>query len=185
LGATIRQLITQLRDRSPLPAGTTPIVLGLVINGLSTYGFLVLTHRAVGDEAYGGLAVLWALVYILGPGLFQPLEQELARATAARGSRGEGSAPVLHQAAKVGVIALSVVFIGVLVSWPLGLAGMLDNRVDLLIALLLGLAVRCSSWPAARRLPLRSWDRGSSSSCSPSTPSAIAISPSCLRRAAV
>ncbi|MGB1505676.1 MAG: hypothetical protein ACPHDT_09360 [Acidimicrobiales bacterium] len=140
MGATIRQLITQLRDRNPLPVGTTPIVLGLVINGLSTYGFLVLAHRAVGDQAYGGLAVLWALVYILGPGLFQPLEQELARATAARGSRGEGSAPVLRQAAKVGVIALSVVFIGVLVSWPLGLAGMLDNRVDLLVALLLGLA---------------------------------------------
>ena len=80
--------------------------MGLVINGLSTYGFLVLAHAAIGDEAYGGLAVLWALMYILGPGLFQPLEQEVARATAARGSRGEGSAPVLREAAKVGAVAL-------------------------------------------------------------------------------
>ena len=72
----------------------------------------VLARRAVGDEAFGGLAVLWALVYILGPGLFQPLEQEVARATAARGSRGEGSAPVLDQAARVGALALGVVFGG-------------------------------------------------------------------------
>lgn len=128
------------RERSPLPVGTAPIVIGLVINGLSTYAFLVLARRAVGDEAYGGLAVLWALVYILGPGLFQPLEQEVARATAARGSRGEGSAPVLDQAARVGALALGVVFAGVLIAWPLGLAGMLDNRIDLLVALLLGLA---------------------------------------------
>lgn len=111
-----------------------------MINGLSTYAFLVLARHAVGDEAYGGLAVLWALVYILGPGLFQPLEQEVARATAARGARGEGSAPVLRQASKVGAMALGVVFIGALVAWPLGLAGMLDHRIDLLVALLLSLA---------------------------------------------
>ncbi len=115
-------------------------MLGLVVNGLSTYGFLVLARRAVGDEAYGGLAVTWALVYILGPGLFQPLEQEVARATAARGARGEGSAPVLQQAARVGAVSLALVFVGILIAWPLGLAGMLDDRVDLLIALLLGLA---------------------------------------------
>ncbi|HBH76541.1 MAG TPA: polysaccharide biosynthesis protein, partial [Acidimicrobiaceae bacterium] len=68
-----------------MPDGTPAIALGLAINGISTYGFLVLARRAVGDEAYGGLAIVWSLVYILGPGLFQPLEQEVARATAARG----------------------------------------------------------------------------------------------------
>ena len=115
-------------------------MLGLVVNGLSTYAFLVLARRAVGDEAYGGLAVTWALVYILGPGLFQPLEQEVARATAARGARDEGSAPVLEHAARIGAVALTVVFVGILVAWPLGLSGMLDDRIDLLAALLLGLA---------------------------------------------
>ncbi|MEM8705318.1 MAG: hypothetical protein AAGE98_02595 [Actinomycetota bacterium] len=129
-----------MRERSPLPDGTPAIALGLAINGLSTYGFLVLARRAVGDEAYGGLAVVWSLVYILGPGLFQPLEQEVARATAARGSRGEGSAPVLRQAARIGGAFLTLVFVGLLVAWPFGLAGMLDDRVDLLVALLLGLA---------------------------------------------
>ena len=137
---TILGFLRRLRDRNPLPDGTAPIVLGLVVNGLSTYAFLVLARRAVGDEAYGGLAVTWALVYILGPGLFQPLEQEVARATAARGARDEGSAPVLEHAARIGAVALTVVFVGILVAWPLGLSGMLDDRIDLLAALLLGLA---------------------------------------------
>ncbi|MEC7404772.1 MAG: polysaccharide biosynthesis protein, partial [Actinomycetota bacterium] len=110
-----------MRERSPLPDGTPAIALGLAINGISTYGFLVLARRAVGDEAYGGLAIVWSLVYILGPGLFQPLEQEVARATAARGSLGQGSAPVLRQAANIGAVFLALVFTGVLVAWPLGL----------------------------------------------------------------
>ena len=114
--------------------------MGLVINGIATYAFLVVARRALGDESYGGLAVLWGLVYILGPGLFQPLEQEVARATAERGSRGEGSAPVLREAARVGAAGLVVVFAGVLIAWPLGLDKLLDQRVDLLVALLLAMA---------------------------------------------
>ncbi len=91
-----------LRARNPLPIGTTAIGYGLLINGIATYGFLIIARRAVGDDAYGGLAVLWGLVYILGPGLFQPLEQEIARVTADRASRGLGSAPVLRTASRIG-----------------------------------------------------------------------------------
>jgi O-antigen/teichoic acid export membrane protein len=122
-----------------LPDGTTAIGTGLVVNGITTYAFLVVARRALGHEAYGGLAVLWGLIYILGPGLFQPLEQELARATANRAARGEGSAPVLRQAARIGSVQVAVVTVGIFVAWPLGLDGLLDNRLDLLAALVLAL----------------------------------------------
>ena len=113
--------------------------MGLVVNGITTYGFLVVARRALGDETYGGLAVLWGLVYILGPGLFQPLEQEVARATADRASRGLGSAPVLHQAAKIGAAGFVAVSIGILVAWPLGLNGLLDHHPGLLLAFIAAL----------------------------------------------
>ena len=87
-----------LAGRNPLPSGAVEIGWGLVVNGLATYGFLIIARRSMGDDAYGALAVLWGLVYIAGPGLFQPLEQEVARATADRGGRGLGSAPVLRRA---------------------------------------------------------------------------------------
>lgn len=129
-----------LRDRSPLPEGATAIGVGLVVNGIATYAFLVVARRALGEAAYGGLAVLWGLVYILGPGLFQPLEQEVARATANRASRNEGSAPLLRQATRIGLVLLLLVEAAVVGAWPLGLDGLLDHKISLLVALMLSLA---------------------------------------------
>ncbi len=111
-----------------------------MVNGIATYAFLVVARRALGDAAYGGLAVLWGLVYILGPGLFQPLEQEIARATANRASRNEGSAPVLRQATRIGLVQLLLVEAAVVAAWPLGLDGLLDHKISLLVALMLSLA---------------------------------------------
>ena len=136
----MKDLRGRLRLDSLLPLGTSSIAWGLVVNGLTTYGYLVVARRALGDDGYGGLAVLWALVNIGGFGLFQPLEQEVARATADRASRGLGSAPVLHRAAVLGGVELVLVAAGVLVAWPLGLDGLLDNRPELLVALVLALA---------------------------------------------
>lgn len=136
----IRRPLGGLRAGNPLPNGTTAIGYGLLINGVATYGFLIIARRALGEETYGGLAVLWGLVYILGPGLFQPLEQEIARVTADRASRGLGSAPVLRTASRIGAVELLIVMVAVLVAWPLGLDGLLRGRVDLLVALLAALA---------------------------------------------
>ena len=122
-----------------LPLGTSGIFWGLVVNGLTTYGYLVVAGYALGDEGYGGLAVLWALVNIGGFGLFQPLEQEVARATADRASRGVGSAPVLQRAGVLGAAQFMLVTAGLLVAWPLGLDGLLDDRPELLVALVLAL----------------------------------------------
>ena len=47
---------------------------------------LVLSARALGHEAYAPLSVLWALVFLVGPGFFLPIEQEIGRALAARRS---------------------------------------------------------------------------------------------------
>jgi O-antigen/teichoic acid export membrane protein len=134
-------LLKDLRARllNLVPLGTSGILWGLVVNGLTTYGYLVVARVALGDEGYGGLAVLWALVNIGGFGLFQPLEQEVARATADRASRGLGSAPVLRRAGVLGAVQFMLVTVGLLVAWPLGLDGLLDDRPELLVALVLAL----------------------------------------------
>ncbi len=123
-----------------LPRGTSAIGWGLLLNGLATYGFLVVARRAMGDDTYGSFAVLWGLVNILGPGLFQPLEQEVARATADRASRGHGSAGVLRRAAVVGGVQVALVTALLAAAWPLGLDSLLDGRGELLVVLLLALA---------------------------------------------
>ncbi len=139
--SAIGQFLKDLRARivNLLPLGTSGIFWGLVVNGLTTYGYLVVAGHALGDEGYGGLAVLWALVNIGGFGLFQPLEQEVSRATADRASRGVGSAPVLRRAGVLGAAQFMLVAAGLLVAWPLGLDSLLDDRLELLLALVLAL----------------------------------------------
>ena len=58
--------------------------VGLIVAGLSAYGFLVLADKALSKDAYSPLGVLWSIVFLIGPGLFLPLEQEISRALAER-----------------------------------------------------------------------------------------------------
>jgi O-antigen/teichoic acid export membrane protein len=95
--------------RNPLYVG-----LGLAVSGTAVYVFLALAGRALGPEAYAPLAVLWSLVFLAGPGLFSPIEQELGRALAARRAHGHGGGPVLRRAAAAGLgfaIALALAVI--------------------------------------------------------------------------
>ena len=72
---------------NPLPEGTITVGTGLVIAGLASYGFLAISARALGPEAFAPLSVMWIITFLAGPGFFLPVEQEVSRALAHR--RGE------------------------------------------------------------------------------------------------
>ena len=93
-----------------LPEGTVAVGGGLLVNGLAAYAFITLASRDLGPEAYTPVGLLWALSFLLGPGFFQPLEQEVARIVAARSDRRIG--PVARTAGCVG--ASMVGLLGVL-----------------------------------------------------------------------
>lgn len=66
---------------------------GVVGAGLCTYGFLSLAGRVLGPAEFAPVSALWALVFVVGPGLFLPLQQEVGRLLASqRASRGGGRA---------------------------------------------------------------------------------------------
>lgn len=138
-GPSLRRLTQAARAGNPLPPGSLAIGVGLLVNGIATYVFLALSRRTLGETPYASFAVLWGLVFILGPGLFQPLEQELSRATADRSMRGLGSAPVLRKASVLGSAGLAIIAAAVLIAWPLGLDGLLDENLGLLFGLLFAL----------------------------------------------
>ncbi len=125
-------------EGSPLPEGAIPLGIGLVINGVTTYGFLSVANHALSEHHYDSLAALWSLGFILAPGFFQPLEQEVARATAFRAARSVGSAPVLRKAFQLGAVLLGVVTLAAVVAWPLVLRDeVFDHNVTLLASLIL------------------------------------------------
>src|SRR4051794_9862797 len=88
-----------LEGRSnPLPEGTLAVGAGLIVSGITSYGFLAISARALGPERYAPLGVLWALTYVVCPGVFLPLEQEVGRALSSRRAKGLGGPPPSHQA---------------------------------------------------------------------------------------
>src|SRR6478752_5195241 len=104
----------RLAARAPVPEGTFAVGAGLVVAGLATYAFQILAFRGLNKLDYGALNTLWVVVFVLAPGVFLPLEQEVGRAMAARRVHGIGGAPVVNRAGVLGgafavVIAIAVV----------------------------------------------------------------------------
>jgi len=93
--------------KRPLPEGTFVVGIGLLISGLTAYGFQIIAQRALTKPEYTALNGLWVVAFILAPGFFLPLEQEVGRAIADRRVRGLGGGPVVKRAAIAGALLVS------------------------------------------------------------------------------
>ena len=83
------------RARRMVPEGTFAVGAGLAISGVTTYGFQILAFRGLTKQNYAALNALWVFVFVLAPGVFLPLEQEVGRALASRRVHGVGGGPVV------------------------------------------------------------------------------------------
>ena len=102
---------SKTRERLPIPDGTIPVGIALLIAGVATYAFFKIGNVAVGgDKAFAPITALWFATFALAPGFFLPLEQELGRALAHRRALGQGTAPVVKKVVQLGVaLTISVV----------------------------------------------------------------------------
>ena len=102
----------------PLPEGTIPVAIGLLIAGISSFAFFRVGKMALGsEEAFQPVISLWFATFALAPGLFLPLEQELGRSLSARRARGEGGRPVLIRVLMLGaalalIVTITIVSLG-------------------------------------------------------------------------
>ena len=109
------QRLIEAARKLPVPEGTYAVGLGLLVSGITAYGFQILAFKGLTKSEYAALNGLWILVFVVAPGFFLPLEQEVGRAVADRRSRSIGGGPVVRKAAQAGAIlavslmALSVV----------------------------------------------------------------------------
>jgi len=104
------QRLIEAARKLPVPEGTYAVGLGLMISGITAYGFQILAFKGLTKSEYAALNGLWILVFVVAPGFFLPLEQEVGRAVADRRSRLLGGGPVVRKAAKAGfVLALSLI----------------------------------------------------------------------------
>ena len=124
---------------NPLPEGTLAVGAGLIVSGVTSYGFLAISARALGPEKYAPLGVLWALTYVVCPGVFLPLEQEVGRALSTRRAKGLGGGPLIRRAALAGGVAAVVLIAATAATGPLSLPHLFDDKVLLLVALMVAL----------------------------------------------
>ena len=94
-----RQSTQRSPARNPLPEGTVAVAMGLVVSGAAAYLFLKLARAGLGtDERASPINQLWFMTFLLAPGFFLPVEQEVGRALAHRRALGQGGGPVIRRA---------------------------------------------------------------------------------------
>jgi O-antigen/teichoic acid export membrane protein len=109
------QRLIDAAKRVPVPEGTWAVGMGLVVSGITAYAFQILSFRGLSETDYTALNGLWIFVFVVAPGFFLPLEQEVSRAVADRRSRGIGGGPVVRKAAIAGVALTSSLIVVTLV----------------------------------------------------------------------
>lgn len=123
------------RLRRLLPQGTAAVGVGLLVLGASSYVFLTASARALGPARFADVSVLYVLVFTVGPGLFLPLEQELARGVADRSARGVGVWPVVLRVGQISGLAALAMMVVALVTAPQTVPRLFDGSRGLLAAL--------------------------------------------------
>jgi O-antigen/teichoic acid export membrane protein len=129
--------------RNPFSMGMLVMAAGLGLNGIAAYAFLAIAARQLPTPEHDALAVLWAFTFLMGPGFFAPLEQELSRIISSRRSVGTGAGPVLRQAAFIGAGVLGALILLTLVFSPFIVDRIFDGHWVLLIGLELSLLGYC------------------------------------------
>ncbi|MBV1893219.1 MAG: hypothetical protein KUG57_04170 [Ilumatobacteraceae bacterium] len=127
--------------RTPLPEGTIPVGISLLIAGVATYAFFKVGNVAVGgDEAFEPIAALWFATFAIAPGFFLPLEQELGRSIAHRKAIGQGSLPVVRKLVWLGAIIAGLVVLVIVLASPLITSSYFDGDWFMVIALVATIA---------------------------------------------
>jgi O-antigen/teichoic acid export membrane protein len=128
------QRLIDAARKLPVPEGTYAVGLGLLISGITAYGFQILAFKGLTKSEYAALNGLWILVFVVAPGFFLPLEQEVGRAVADRRAREIGGGPVVRKAAFAGtVLAGSLLAIAVIGAAAFGLTDRLFHGQEVLL----------------------------------------------------
>lgn len=141
MASSSRSPSTPARERTPLPEGTVPVGIALLIAGIATYAFFKVGNVALGgDEEFEPITSLWFATFALAPGFFLPLEQELGRALAHRRAIGQGTGPVVRKVLLLGAGLTLLVVLVIAATSPWIANSYFDGDWFMVIALVLAFA---------------------------------------------
>jgi O-antigen/teichoic acid export membrane protein len=112
---------------------------GIIVTAITAYVFVIVADRGLSDAQYSAFGAFWGFIFVAGPGLFLPLEQEVGRALAHRRAQGIGGGPLVNRAARLGAILTAAMVVIALVTAPLYVDGQFHGNWLLVASLAVGL----------------------------------------------
>ncbi len=74
--------------------GARILSIGIATTGVVTFAYFALASHALGATRYGGVSVLWAVLFVVVSIIYRPIEQLLSRTIADRRARGLAGHPI-------------------------------------------------------------------------------------------
>ena len=100
----------QAPERGGYGRSAAVVSVGFGATGLVTFAFFALASHALTPSQYGGISLLWSVVFATTSVLYRPVEQLLSRTIADRDARGVEGNEHLRVAAII-QLALAAVFV--------------------------------------------------------------------------
>ena len=111
--------------------GLRSVATGVVGAGFFTYLFLSLAGRVLGPAGFAPVSSLWAMVFIVGPGLFLPVQQELGRLVSRHRPDRAGARALAKVGGVAAVFAVTAMALTALFAVPIT-DGLFDGQWPLL-----------------------------------------------------
>lgn len=127
------------KARDAVPEGTFSVGTGLIVTAASAYLFVIIANAALNNQQYSAFSAFWAFIFVAGPGLFLPLEQEVGRALAHRHAQGIGGGPLVGRAGRLGALLTAIVVVLAVATAPLYVDSQFHGDWLLVAALAIGL----------------------------------------------
>ena len=97
-------------ERRGYSRGATVLSLGIGAGGVLTYAYFALASNILSPDEYGGLTVLWSILFVSVVTLYRPVEQFVSRSLAEHETRGESTGHSMRVAATIQLL-LAVAFV--------------------------------------------------------------------------
>ena len=105
--------------KGAVPDGAASVGLGIAVASIAAYAFVVITLNSLDGGAKAAFSAFWAVIFVIGPGFFLPMEQEVGRAVAHRRAQGDGSRPLVYKAFKLGAGLTAILIVATVALSPL------------------------------------------------------------------
>jgi O-antigen/teichoic acid export membrane protein len=126
--------------RGAARTGHSAMTVGLLVNGVASYVFLSAAGRALGPERFAPVSVLWAVIFLVGNGLYIPVELELGRSIAARRARDVGSGALVRRVTTAAAVLFALVAVVALAGASFFADTLFRGEESFVVALVVGIA---------------------------------------------